>query len=48
MQVGDKVRVKYPFGLTFQDVYTTVAIENNVHYLEGIEGGFDIQYLEAV
>lgn len=48
MQVGNKVKVKYPFGLTFEGEYTIIDIKGSVYFLEGIEGGFDAQYLEAV
>ncbi len=47
MQVGDKVRVKYPFGITFDGEYTTANIIGSVYFLDGIEGGFDAMYLEA-
>lgn len=47
MQVGDSVRVKYPFNTTFNGVYKIVSIESDTYFLEGIEGGFDIQYLEV-
>ena len=48
MKVGDKVRVLYPFNTTFDGVYGIVLIEGSTYFLEGIEGGFDALYLEAV
>ena len=48
MQVGDKVRVKNHFGLTFQDEYIIASIQDGVYFLDGIDGGFDALYLEAV
>lgn len=48
MQIGDKVKVKPPFGLTFQDEYTIISIQDGVYFLDGIDGGFDALYLEAV
>lgn len=48
MKVGDMVRVKYPLNTTFDGVYSIVLIEGNTYFLDGIEGGFDAIYLEAV
>ena len=48
MIVGSKVGVKYPFNTTYSGIYIIVAIEGNTYFLEGIEGGFDISYLEVV
>ena len=48
MQVGDKVRVKYPFSATFDGVYTIASYEFGVYFLEGVDGALDETYLEAV
>ena len=48
MCVGDKVRVLYPFNTTFDGVYSILSIDGSAYFLEGIEGGFDAIYLEAV
>ena len=48
MKIGDMVRVSSPFNTTFDGVYSIVLIEGSTYFLEGIEGGFDAQYLEAV
>lgn len=48
MNVGDLVRVLPPFGYTFTGVYAIVSIDaDGVRFLDGIEGGFDVLYLEA-
>lgn len=52
MQVGDVVTVNAPFDTAFPDVYTVERIEevgdgSVVYFLEGIEGAFDIKYLES-
>ncbi|MDD2505501.1 MAG: hypothetical protein PHF21_04465 [Bacilli bacterium] len=48
MQLGDKVKVLYPFDTTYSDIYTIVLIQGNTYFLDGIDGGFDISYLEVV
>ncbi len=48
MQPGDKVIIKPPFGLTFTGQYTIIDVVDGVYFLNGIEGGFDPMYLEAV
>jgi hypothetical protein len=48
MQIGDKVKVKAPFGYTYSDIYTIINIIDGVYFLDDIGGGFDIQYLEVV
>lgn len=48
MKVGDKVRVKHPFNTTFDGVYSIILIEESTYFLDGIYGGFDAKYLEAV
>lgn len=48
MNIGDKVKIKYPFDTTYSDIYTIVSIQENTYFLDGIVGGFDISYLEAI
>jgi hypothetical protein len=48
MQIGSKVRVLPPFAETFNQEYIIVSITDSTYFLEGIEGGFDISYLEEV
>ena len=44
MTIGSKVKVKEPFGFTFTEIYIIIAVQNNVYFLEGIDGGFDASY----
>ena len=53
MKVGDVVTVKAPFDTAFPDTYIIDRVEevddgSVVYFLEGIEGAFDIMYLESV
>lgn len=51
MGVGDIVRILPPFNPPsdhFDGMRQIVRIEGDVYFLEGIEGGFDAMYLEAV
>lgn len=52
MEVGDFVTVKTPFDVAFPGIYVIDRVEvvedgNTVYYLNGIEGAFDIKYLES-
>lgn len=48
MEPGTRVRVKYPFDVTFGDTYSVASVDPaGVVYLQGIEGGFDPMYLEV-
>lgn len=53
MEVGDVVTVKAPFDTAFPDSYAIVRVEevgedkSLVYFLDGIEGAFDIKYLES-
>ena len=49
MNIGDNVRILEPFNISFPETYVIVNIDdNNVVFLENIEGGFDGKYLEKV
>lgn len=48
MQVGSTVKVLSPFGDTYNGTYTIVSIDGDVYFLDGIDGGFCIDYLEVV
>ena len=47
MEVGTQVRVTPPFKETFSEVYIIESINSDgVYFLEGIETGFCVDYLE--
>ena len=48
MQVGDLVRVLPPFQATYDGEYTIASIEDDTYFLDGVDGGFCADYLEAV
>lgn len=48
ISVGSKVRVKYPFNQTFTEEYIVESTIGNTYYLSGIDGAFDIIYLEEI
>ena len=50
--IGTEVRVKEPFMDTFPGVYRVSSIDSTVeggpvYFLEGVESGFDLKFLEA-
>ena len=48
MQIGTIVKILEPFHTTFTEEYVIIDIVDEVYYLDGIEGGFDIAYLKEV
>lgn len=48
MQIGTIVKIIEPFYTTFTEEYVIINIVDEVYYLDGIEGGFDITYLKEV
>ena len=47
MKVGDIVRVLPPFN-SYSGEYAIVFIDGDTYFLDGIDGGFCAEYLEAV
>ena len=48
MQVGDKIKILPPFDISYPNEYIIIEIVEDVYFVEGIEGGFCIDYIRSI
>lgn len=48
INIGDIVKIDYPFNEAFPDTYLVIDIQDTTCFLDGIESAFDSRFLKKV